>query len=419
MDALPVEVIGNILSLLAAVRDVIIASATCRKWREAARLHLRALHFCPADWPVYHELSVDQMEVLITQTILQTSCLRDLSLCLGDDEFSAAPVIAWLIYTRETLRFLTYMIQTRPFVNLLDRCGRHKLEALHIGNITICSVDPKVHKFPVLCSLTLSRVSISALDMKLLLVSCPKLESLSLINSSISLPTADGEATLELKSHSLKSFSLEEVSLDNITLDADNLESISLKDSTLEHFEVVSKGGLRILKMDDVSIMQFDVGQGMDNLEVVDLSNFTVIWPHLYQSISEACKLRWLKLWGPVDVEDEVMDLETIALCFPQLTRLALCYELENGVLLHTLKGSSLLEKVVALELGSTTINELFSQWISGILGRCPNLKRLVVHGNLSEAKVLEDYQKIARFNSFIVELMRKYFNIEINFVFC
>ncbi|KAJ7535483.1 hypothetical protein O6H91_12G035800 [Diphasiastrum complanatum] len=418
MDALPVEVIGNILSLLAAARDVIIASATCRKWREAACRHLRALRFCPDDWPVYHELSTEQLEVLITQTILQTSCLHDLSLCVGDEEFSAAPVIAWLISTRESLRFLTYMIQARPFVNLLDRCGRRKLEVLHIGNITIPTVDPKIHKFPVLRSLTLNRVSISALDIKLLLVSCPKLESLSLVNTSISLPQTDGEATLELNSQSLKSFSLEAVSLDNITLDVDNLESISLKDSTLEHFEVLSKGGLRVLKMDDVSIMQFDVGQGMENLEVVDLSNFTVIWPHLYQKISEACKLRRLRLWGPVDVEDEVMDLETIALSFPQLTRLALSYELEDGILQHALKGSSFLEKVTVLEVGSTTINELFSQWISALLGRCPSLKRLVVHGHLSEAKVREDYQKIARFNSSVVDLMRKYVNVEIQFVF-
>ncbi|TYH67278.1 hypothetical protein ES332_D06G177900v1 [Gossypium tomentosum] len=35
MEHLPVEVIGNILSRLGGARDVVIASATCWKWREA------------------------------------------------------------------------------------------------------------------------------------------------------------------------------------------------------------------------------------------------------------------------------------------------------------------------------------------------------------------------------------------------
>ncbi|KAF5954017.1 hypothetical protein HYC85_006873 [Camellia sinensis] len=54
MEYLPVEVIGNILSRLGAARDVVIASTTCRKWREAWRNHLHTLSFNSNDWSVYN-----------------------------------------------------------------------------------------------------------------------------------------------------------------------------------------------------------------------------------------------------------------------------------------------------------------------------------------------------------------------------
>ncbi|KAI8014087.1 F-box/LRR-repeat protein [Camellia lanceoleosa] len=104
MEYLPVEVIGNILSRLGAARDVVIASATCRKWREAWRNHLHTLSFNSNDWSVYNDLSTSRIEILITQTIFQTTGLQCLSIIMDAvDEFSAAPVIAWLMYTRETL----------------------------------------------------------------------------------------------------------------------------------------------------------------------------------------------------------------------------------------------------------------------------------------------------------------------------
>ena len=88
------EVIGNILSRLSSARDVVIASATCRKWREAWRVHLHTLSFNSNDWPVYHELTTSRLEILITQTIFQTTGLQCLSIIMDDvDEFSAAPVI--------------------------------------------------------------------------------------------------------------------------------------------------------------------------------------------------------------------------------------------------------------------------------------------------------------------------------------
>jgi hypothetical protein len=44
IEGFPVEVIGNILSYVANVKDVVRASWTCRKWRVALRHYLHTLH---------------------------------------------------------------------------------------------------------------------------------------------------------------------------------------------------------------------------------------------------------------------------------------------------------------------------------------------------------------------------------------
>lgn len=176
MDHLPVEVIGNILSPLGAARDVVIASITCRKWREAFCKHLHSLSFNSNDWSVYRDLATSRLKILITQTIFQTSGLRGLSILMDDvDEFTASTVIAWLMCTRDSLKRLSYNVRTSPNVNILDVCGRHKLEMLVLGQNTITGVEPNYQRFSCLTSLSLSYVSISALDLNLLLTACPKI----------------------------------------------------------------------------------------------------------------------------------------------------------------------------------------------------------------------------------------------------
>ncbi|XXG62862.1 hypothetical protein AAC387_Pa05g1160 [Persea americana] len=418
MDSLPVEVIGNILSWLGAARDVVIASATCRKWREACRNHLHTLSFNSNDWPVYRDLTTSRLEILITQTIFQTTGLQCLSIFMDDvDQFSAAPVIAWLMYTRETLRRLLYNVRTTPNVNILEKCGRQKLEMLALARNSITGVEPSYQRFPCLKSLYLSNVSISALDLSLLLTACPKLETLALINPDIAM--SDSQATMELSSPTLKSIYIETISLDKFILEADSIESLHLKDSTLELFELISNGGLKYFKIDDVSVVDFDIGESTQHLEVVDVNNFTIMWPRFYHMISKSSKLRKLRLWGVVfedEDEDEVVDLETIAMYFPQLSHLSLSYDLRDGLVHHGLQGSSCLENVVILELGWTVISELFTHWVTGLLHRCPNLKRLVIHGVISEAKSPEECHMLANFTSSIVRLMRTYMHVDVHF---
>lgn len=415
MESLPVEVIGNILSHLGAARDVVVASTTCRKWRVAARHHLNTLCFNTADWPVYRELSTEDLEILITQTILQTSCLQHLSIRLGNhNEFSAAPVIAWLMYTRESLRFLTYMMKTKPCVNVLERCGKSKLERLVLGYTCIPTVDPAVQRFPSLLDLTLSRVSVSSADLNALLSACPKLETFSLIDTDVTL--SGSETTLELTSSSLNAFYTEDLTLDTVILEADHLENLFLKDSIIERFELRSRNSLHVLKIENTNIGEMDIGEATELLEVLDVSDFEMLWPQFFQMISRASKLRKLRLWRlKFEGAEEDVDLETIAVSFPRLNRLALSYELADGTISQALQGSTLLQKVVFLELGSSTINDLFAEWIGGVLERCPSLRKLVIHGILAETKS-EDFHMIGKFTTSIVNLMRKFSNVDIEF---
>lgn len=418
MEHLPLEVVGNILSRLGAARDVVIASATCRKWREAWRNHLHTLTFNSNDWPVYHDLTTSRLEILITQTIFQTNGLQCLSIIMDDvDEFSAAPVIAWLMYTRETLRQLYYNVRTSPNINILEKCGRQKLEVLTLAHNTITGVEPSYQKFPCLRCLSLSYVSISALDLSYLLTACPKIEILTLISLDIAM--SDAQATMELNSPSLKDISVEAISLEKFILEADSLEKLQLKDCTLEVFELIGKGTLKILKIDDVSVIHLDIGESTENLDVVDVSNFTIMWAKFHHMISKASKLRGLRLWGVVfDDEDEMVDMETISVCFPKLTHLSLCYDLREGGLQYCLHRTFQLENVVVLELGWTVISDLFSQWVAGLLERCPRLRKLIINGIVSEAKTHEECQMLAKFTSSIVRLMRKYLHVDVQFEF-
>lgn len=416
MEYLPVEVVGNILSLLGAARDIVIASATCRKWQDAWRNHLHTLTFNSRDWPFYHEFSTDRLEILITQTIFQTKGLQCLSIILDDvDEFAAASVVAWLMYTRETLRQLHYNVTTTPNINILEKCGRQKLEVLSLANNILTGVEPSCQRFPCLRSLSLSYVSISALDLSLLLTACSKIEVLNLV--SLDIIMSDPQATMELSSNSLKDFYVEAISLDKFILEADSLEKLHLKDCTLEVFELVGKGMLRLLKIDDVSVIHLDIGESAENLEIIDVSNFTITWAKFHHMISRSSRLRQLRLWDILfDDEDEVVEIETISSCFPLLSHLSLSFDLREATLQYWLQGSFVLENVNVLELGWTVISELFSMWVSGLLERCPRLRKLVIHGVVSETKTREECNMLANFTSSIVRLMRKYLHVEVQF---
>ncbi|KAG8044338.1 hypothetical protein GUJ93_ZPchr0483g7167 [Zizania palustris] len=124
----------------------------------------------------------------------------------------------------------------------------------------------------------------------------PNIESLAL--DFLEVVTSDSQSTMELTSHTLKSLFAKSVGVDKIILDADNLEVLNLNALNLDLFELIGKGTLKHLKIDDVSVTHMDIGESTDHLEVVDVSNFTIVRPKLYSMISRASNLRMLRFWG-------------------------------------------------------------------------------------------------------------------------
>ncbi|KAF4379787.1 hypothetical protein CsatB_027950 [Cannabis sativa] len=418
MEDVPVEVIGEILSRVETARDIVIASATCRKWRKAFTKHLHTLSFNSNDLPFYGDLTSSKHEILITQTIFQTTGLQKLSILKyydnDDDEFSASALVAWLMYTRETLKQLFYNVKTSPNINILELCGRqHQLEKLVLGHNSIIGVEPNFQRFPCLKSLSLGHVSISALDLNYLLAACPKIESLELVAPEILI--SDPQVTVELASSKLKNVYVEGISLEKFILEADCIERLHFKDCVIDVFELIGKGTLKHFEVDKVTIIHFEIGDTHENLEIVDISSFTIIWPNFHQMITRFTKLRRLRLWD-IDFgeEDEIVDLETIAVCFPQLRSLS--YDLKEWVLLHGLQGDVDLENLVVVELRWTTLTDLFVHWVEGVLNRCPNLQKLVIYGIVSGAKTREECQILANFTTSIVQLMRRFIHVDVQF---
>ncbi|KAG2384194.1 F-box/LRR-repeat protein [Vigna angularis] len=123
----------------------------------------------------------------------------------------------------------------------------------------------------------------------------PKIiEALELVNPEIAM--SDAQVTVELSSSTLKKVYVESISLDKFILEADGLETLHLKDCALEFFELVGKGSLKHFKIDDVSVIHLDIGNTVEDLETVHISNFTIIWPKFYQMISRSSNLMELFL---------------------------------------------------------------------------------------------------------------------------
>ncbi|VFQ74200.1 unnamed protein product [Cuscuta campestris] len=410
MENIPVEVVGNILHWLDTASDTVVASATCRKWREAWCNHLHSLIFSLHEWPIYDELSRRKLEIIITRTLFQTNGLRGLSLIMeGIGEFFAAPVIAWLMYTRGSLCQLNYSVKTAPNVNVLEMCGREKLEVLSLGHQAITSVEPSHRKFLSLRILTLDCVGISALDLSLLLGACPKIEFLSL--TSLDIFMVDPQATMELSSKSLRDLYVEELTLEKVVVEAENLESLHLKNCTLEDFELACKGNLRVLEIDDVGIIHLNIGESAENLKSVDVSNFTITWSKFLRMISKSTRLKKLRLWGVAlddDNNDEVFKLEQIASCFPRLCQLSQSIRLKKSFV----QSQPRLAPGARVDGHSRLVLGLGGR---GVLEKCLRLKK-AIHGIVSETKTHEECQTLAIFTSFIVRLMRKYVHVEVQF---
>ncbi len=257
MEGFPVELIGNILSHVINVKDVVRVSMTCRKWSLALR-YLHTLQQDYLDAPLSNRTR--QLEFLLTDTILQTWSLQNLHIC-HETRFSATAVIDWLSHAGDSLRHLTYEVPTTTlYVNMLERCGRMwHLESLRLRytDIRLTTAHPTAPRFRFLLSLSLSdMVNVTALQLQSLVSACRKLESFFLTNSAVT--STDPHWTLNLTSSSLKSFDLDNMSLDSVILEANLLETLCLRDSNFSNFKLMKKGaGLSSLEIDYVNINKF------------------------------------------------------------------------------------------------------------------------------------------------------------------
>lgn len=410
MEDLPIEVIGIILSRVGAARDLVVASLTC--WQQAWCHHVHTLAFDSNDWPVYDELTKSRLEVIITRTIFQTKALQCLSISLKNNvEFSAAPVIAWLMYTRDTLRQLHYNMDIPDF-NIIEVCGRKRLELLDLADNTITisgsTLDLRYQKFSCLRSLSLTSVRISPSGLNALFSACPKVEALNLVN--LDFGTDGPEFSICLRGNSLKDARFEAIQFRKICLKADSLEKLHLKDCGTDTFELTGEGTLRILVWDKVTISHLDIGRNAENLEIVDVRNIRTSWSDFYHMIEKSSKARMMSLCSVIfeDYINVFMD-SAITACFPQLTHLSLSFELGEAFQCGLL-GNRQLENVVEVELIWKWISQLQSRcWVWELLLRCPKLRKLVIGGDVPVVVTKDECLIVAKFTSFINTLSMIY----------
>ncbi|CAM6028709.1 unnamed protein product [Sphagnum balticum] len=435
MEGFPVRVIGNILSHFADVQDVVRASWTCRKWRAAFR-HLHTLRHEYVEVFHFWEIGDEEQELeqkhecLLTDTILQTSGLQNLSI-VHSVSFSATAVVAWLLHTGDSLCHLTYHVpKSTPYVNLLERCSRMKcLKSLDFSQtgIRFTKAGPIAERFLCLLSLRMFSVEASALQIQSLVSTCQKLESLSLE----CITFLDTKLTLSLTSSSLKSFFLKGMSRGDVILEAKRLESLRLLDSKLSSFKLVKKSArlwslstvkLRSLTIDDVELEHFDLGDSTCDLNFEELelrASGLAVCIAIDRVLSiPSMQLRRLQLMDiPLAVDLMNMRLERIAFFYPRLYYLGLSYTLLPGqydLSYPTPKefcGSTVLGKVRTLELEGPKLDGSFLVLMGEALKRCPNVTRLIVRIDEGEAEIKGAYD-VTRF----IQLVRQYERVVIEF---
>ncbi|KAM7273782.1 hypothetical protein ACFE04_028446 [Oxalis oulophora] len=242
---------------------------------------------------------------------------------------SLTAVIEWLMHTRETLRELVFDVETTPITEL----------------------DPSLHGFPCLETLSLSHVCISILNLNALLSACPKTKILKLIHPKTS-PLAQDPPTLVIRSPTLTHVYVELVMLDNFTLEAENIELLHFKDCLFEVLEFVGKGTLMNFTIDRCQFPFIDINETFEKLQFVEISNYSIIMPEFYKMMLRSSNLKKLVLW---DFCDTILDLEGIIVCSPRLSDLSLKFMVENTMVESCVQGSSShsqLESVTLLQLG-------------------------------------------------------------------
>ncbi|RAL45665.1 hypothetical protein DM860_009529 [Cuscuta australis] len=410
VEKIPLEVIGDILSRVRIARDVIRASLTCKKWREAYCKHLHALSFGLSSFKFPKgQDSIPDIELLITNMMYETPGLQKLSILMDFRyKFSAGLVVAWLRHVRETLSELVFNVRTSTPVDVLKIFERRKLESLSLWDYNIGRVEQNFQRFPSLTSLSLSRVGISAENLNQFLYALPNLESLKLddpfLEASYSEDSSDSDDSSDIDDSSpikvvklscptLKTFFLDDMKVCQFTMESSSLEYLQMTDCYFGSFKVCGSKTLRDIKVSRSESRLLEI-ERTDNLESFEFISSRVTESNLLPMMVPSPKLNRFRFWGFTKkyksraVGNEiildngsgiVLDSERMAICSPQLRHLSIfCNEGLEG-LLYKFGGPTPLEKVVVLEIGWDGFKG-FGKWAEELLKCCPNVKKVIVH---------------------------------------
>lgn len=479
MDVFPLELVGKILSQLVKARDVAVASATCHKWQEAAQKYIQKLSFHDSDWPTVietwkhnNEALWSVRELIIAETVMRTTCLKELSICCdcveGDkSRMHAGMLMACLLHVLPMLKSLTLTSPLMPNVNMLERLasGASVLEHLEWHNAYMPTLGTSNNGFPSLVSLALDKVSngSSAQSLMLIFSSFPKLEHLSVKNWHV----ADAPAAMELNICSLMSlkmesiiikppstFSLYDDKLGRLCVKrmqfgylhwmrregSDSMQYLRLRGLWLEGFEVGEclghlevkdvempllelKDNLQHLTIGDSSIRQLKMENlsSLIALELVSYEDFEKAWWRTYSPIVSKAGSRLQKLTiGGSSLDKGLISADAFCLAFPCLQTLSVNYP--NVYHDESTAELLLFDEIRHLELHMAMLPEdciPFTQWYIRFLRRCPNLKSVVIMLDMAlTTEPFENYDFIGELFSLLVPIMHPYPHVQVNFDF-
>ncbi|VFQ81411.1 unnamed protein product [Cuscuta campestris] len=344
-------------------------------------------------------------------------------------KFSAGSVLGWLFFLRETLLELFYKVSTSPSINVLDICGRQRLQTLSLCEYTINGVEPNFQRFPCLTSLSLKRVSISAEDLNSLLLAFPKLERLELSNPIIrTIDDAVDSVDITIKLHcpTFKSLVLKNVEQSKFILENGCIECVDVNHCYFGSFKVRGSKSLTHFKFVQSEAQILDIEEG-DKLEVLEFVASHVNHSNLFPMKIHTPRLRTFRIWGfseapdcGFEIDEErsyiAVDSDQISACSPQLRHLAIFFE--GGERCdHAFGGLSYMENVVLLEIGWDSFDG-FWELVEKVLKYCPNVRKLVVHGMVPRRQDEKFLELFGQHTTSMVETMRKYQHIQLQILY-
>lgn len=81
--------------------------------------------------------------------------------------------------------------------------------------------------------------------------------------------------------------------MQELMLKVDVMECYFLKDCIIE---LIGKKTLKHFTIDGDGIIDLDIGDTTYNIEIIDVSNFTTMWPKFCRTIRKSLELRRLRL---------------------------------------------------------------------------------------------------------------------------